>query len=110
VDRKKDMISVSGNKVYPNEVEAVIVNLDGVLDVAVVGRASQKSGEEVVAFVSKDVRTELSEEEIVVFCKNQLARFKVPKAVFFLDELPKTPIGKTARKVLRERLINESWR
>lgn len=110
VDRKKDMISVSGNKVYPNEVEAVIVNLDGVLDVAVVGRASQKSGEEVVAFVSKDVRTELSEEEIVVFCKNQLARFKVPKAVFFLDELPKTPIGKTARKVLRERLKNESWR
>jgi long-chain acyl-CoA synthetase len=104
VDRKKDMISVSGNKVYPNEVEAVIVDIDGVLDAAVVGRPSQKSGEEVVAFVSLDPRTQLTEEEIVVSCKNQLARFKVPKEVFFLDELPKTPIGKTARKVLREQL------
>lgn len=110
VDRKKDMISVSGNKVYPNEVEAVIVDIDGVLDVAVVGRPSQKSGEEVVAFVSKDVKTELTEAEIVLSCKNQLARFKVPKEVFFLDELPKTPIGKTARKVLRERLKNQAWR
>jgi len=110
VDRKKDMISVSGNKVYPNEVEAVIVDIDGVLDAAVVGRPSHRSGEEVVAFVTKDIRTELSEAEIVLSCKNQLARFKVPKVVFFLDELPKTPIGKTARKVLREQLKNKVWR
>jgi long-chain acyl-CoA synthetase len=104
VDRKKEMISVSGNKVYPNEVEEVILQNAAVLDVGVVGRESESTGEEVVAFVVLKENIELNELDLLEYCRNQLTRFKVPKEIIFKKELPKTPIGKTARKVLRESL------
>jgi long-chain acyl-CoA synthetase len=104
VDRKKEMISVSGNKVYPNEVEEVFFQNKAVLDASVVGRASEKTGEEVVAFVVLKENIELNELDLLEYCRNQLTRFKVPKEIIFKKELPKTPIGKTAKSVLRESL------
>jgi long-chain acyl-CoA synthetase len=104
VDRKKEMISVSGNKVYPNEVEGILFLHEGVLDVGVVGRKSDKTGEEVIAFVVIKEGAILKQKDLIAYCKSRLTRFKVPKEVRFLNELPKTPIGKTARKVLRESL------
>lgn len=102
VDRKKDMISVSGNKVYPNEVESVLSKLEDVLDVGVVARKSKKSGEEVVACVVLIEKSVLTNENIIDFCAKYLSRFKVPKQIYRFKELPKTPIGKTFRKELRE--------
>jgi acyl-CoA synthetase (AMP-forming)/AMP-acid ligase II len=102
VDRKKDMISVSGNKVYPNEVESVISKLEDVLDVGVVAKKSEKSGEEVVACVVLKEKSLLKNEEIIDFCTIYLSSFKVPKQIYRFKELPKTPIGKTFRKELRE--------
>lgn len=102
VDRKKDMISVSGNKVYPNEVEAIISKLEDILDVGVVARKSEKSGEEVVACVVLKEKSALSNEKIIGFCRKYLSRYKIPKEIYKFKELPKTPIGKTFRKGLRE--------
>lgn len=102
VDRKKDMISVSGNKVYPNEVESVISKLEDVLDVGVVAKKSEKSGEVVVACVMLKENSELKNNEIIDFCRAYLSRYKVPKQVYKLSDFPKTPIGKTYRKELRE--------
>jgi long-chain acyl-CoA synthetase len=104
VDRKKDMISVSGNKVYPNEVESVLSKLKDILDVGVVGMKSEKSGEEVAACVVLRENSELSDEKIIEFCKEFLSRYKIPKHIFRFSELPKTPIGKTFRKELREKI------
>jgi long-chain acyl-CoA synthetase len=99
VDRKKDMINVSGFNVYPNEVEDCIARMDAVHEVGVIGVEDTKSGEAVCAFVVK--RAELTVEEVRAFCRKHLAAYKVPKQVVFLEELPKTPIGKVLRKNLR---------
>lgn len=101
VDRKKDMISVSGNKVYPNEIEELLFQLNGVLDVAAVGKLSNSSGEEVVVCIVFDEQI-LSIDTIKNYCSQNLTRFKIPKAFIKLNDLPKTPIGKTSRKQLRE--------
>lgn len=101
VDRKKDMISISGNKVYPNEIEEALIKLNGVLDVAIVGKLSAKTGEEIVAYLVVDEQV-ITLDEIVLFCKQNFTKFKVPKEYVLLHELPKTPIGKTYRKELRE--------
>ena len=106
VDRKKDMISVSGNKVYPNEVESVISKLEDVLDVGVVAKKSEKSGEIVVACVVLKESSKLLNEEIVDFCRKFLTDYKVPKEIFRYKELPKTPIGKTSRRILRSKIDN----
>jgi long-chain acyl-CoA synthetase len=103
IDRKKDMISVSGNKVYPNEIEEALFGLDGVLDVAIVGKISDKTGEEVVAFIVLD-NNKISIEYIKSFCNEKFTNFKVPKQYIVLTELPKTPIGKTNRKELRTQI------
>ena len=104
IDRKKDMISVSGNKVYPNEVEEVIAQVEGILDVAVVARRSSTSGEEVVACVVTD--REIDKEQIIAYCRASLTNFKIPKDVVYLAQLPKSPIGKTLRAQLRV-MINQ---
>jgi long-chain acyl-CoA synthetase len=101
VDRKKDMILVSGFNVYPNEVEAVIAQHPGVADVAVVGVPDQDTGEWVVAYVvRKDAG--LTVEAVREHCKKSLTNYKVPKLVIFRDDLPKSPVGKVLRKDLRE--------
>lgn len=100
VDRKKDMISVSGNKVYPNEIEEILFKQNGVLDVAVVGRKSIITGEEVALCIVLDNNvTDI--ETIKLFCEENFTRFKKPTVYFLMNELPKTPIGKTSRRDLR---------
>jgi long-chain acyl-CoA synthetase len=101
VDRKKDMILVSGFNVYPNEVEAVLAAHPGVREVAVVGIPDDIAGERVVAYV---VRKDASVTADVLrdHCRQSLTNYKVPKSVHFRDELPKSPVGKVLRKDLRE--------
>jgi long-chain acyl-CoA synthetase len=100
VDRKKDMILVSGFYVYPNEVEEVVVSHPDVLEVGAVGVPDEKSGEVVKVVVVKR-RPELTAEEVIDFCRERLAGYKVPKHVEFRSELPKTSVGKVLRRALR---------
>ena len=100
-DRKKDMIVVSGFKVFPNEIENVVAMHEGVLECGVVGVQDDRSGEAVkVVIVRKDVR--LTKEAIVEHCRLQLTAYKVPRHVEFRDVLPKSPIGKVLRRELRD--------
>jgi long-chain acyl-CoA synthetase len=100
-DRKKDMILVSGFNVYPNEIESVAVELQGVLEAAAIGVPDEKSGEVVKLFV---VRTnpELTAEEVIEHCRANLTGYKVPKHVEFRADLPKTNVGKILRRELRD--------
>jgi len=101
VDRKKDMILVSGFNVYPNEVEAVIASHPGVADTAVVGVPDDECGEIVVAFVTrKDAG--LTEDAVRQHCKQSLTGYKVPRLVVFKNDLPKSNVGKVLRKDLRD--------
>jgi len=100
-DRKKDMILVSGFNVYPNEIEGVVAELDGVLEVAAIGKPHEKSGEIVKLFVVKSDPS-LTKEQILQHCRDNLTNYKVPKAIEFRDELPKTNVGKILRRELRE--------
>ena len=101
VDRKKDMILVSGFNVYPNEVEAVVAEHPGVADTAVVGVPDDECGEIVVAFVTKKDPA-LTEEAVRQHCKQSLTGYKVPRLVVFKDDLPKSNVGKVLRKDLRD--------
>ena len=101
VDRKKDMILVSGFNVYPNEVEATIAEHPGVIDTAVVGVPDDETGEVVVAFVTKKDPA-LTEDAVRQHCRKTLTAYKVPRIVVFRDELPKTNVGKVLRKDLRD--------
>ncbi|MBI5261448.1 MAG: long-chain fatty acid--CoA ligase [Bradyrhizobium sp.] len=101
VDRKKDMILVSGFNVYPNEVEEVMASHPGVLEVAIIGVPDDRSGEAVKAFVVKKDPS-LTAEELLKFCHEQLTNYKVPKYVEFRTELPKTNVGKILRRHLRD--------
>ena len=101
VDRKKDMILVSGFNVYPNEIEDVIAMMPGVLEVAAVGVPDEKSGEAVkVVIVRKDPA--LTAEQIKAFCRENLTGYKLPKVIEFRTELPKSNVGKILRRELRE--------
>jgi long-chain acyl-CoA synthetase len=101
VDRKKDMILVSGFNVYPNEVEEVIAGHPGVLECAVIGVPDAKSGEAVKAFVVKKDPS-LTAADIIKFCGTQLTNYKVPKQIEFRTDLPKTNVGKILRRELRD--------
>lgn len=101
VDRKKDMILVSGFNVYPNEVEEAIASHPGVLEVAAVGLPSEHSGEVVKAFVVKKDPS-LTEQAVIDYAKKSLTNYKVPREVEFRKELPKTNVGKILRRALRD--------
>jgi long-chain acyl-CoA synthetase len=101
LERKKDIIIVSGFNVYPNEVEDVIALMPEVSEVAVVGEPNAERGELVKAFIVKKDLT-LTTEDVIQFCQKQLAQYKIPKLVEFRDTLPKTPVGKILRRALRE--------
>ncbi len=101
VDRKKDMILVSGFNVYPNEVEDVIAGLPGVLEVAAIGIPDDKSGEAVKVFIVKKDPA-LTAEQVKAFCRDNLTGYKQPRHIEFRTELPKTNVGKILRKELRE--------
>jgi long-chain acyl-CoA synthetase len=100
-DRKKDMILVSGFNVYPNEIENVVVEMDGILEAAAIGVADEKSGEVVKVFA---VRTNqnTTERDVIEHCRENLTGYKRPKIVEFRDELPKTNVGKILRRALRD--------
>ncbi len=101
VDRKKDMILVSGFNVYPNEVEEVIASHPGVLECAVIGVEDKRSGEAVKAFVVKK-DPNVTAEDIIKYCGTQLTNYKVPKQIEFRTDLPKTNVGKILRRELRD--------
>ena len=100
IDRKKDMVLVSGFNVYPNEVEDVVAGLAGVLECAVVGVPDDKTGEAVkLVIVKKDAS--LTEQQVRDFCRTNLTGYKQPKVIEFRADLPKTPVGKILRRELR---------
>jgi long-chain acyl-CoA synthetase len=101
VDRKKDMILVSGFNVYPNEIEEVIASHPGVLECAVIGVVDSRSGEAVKAFVVKK-DPNVTAEDIIKYCGTQLTNYKVPKQIEFRTDLPKTNVGKILRRELRD--------
>ncbi|MGR5095080.1 long-chain-fatty-acid--CoA ligase FadD [Vibrio maritimus] len=101
VDRKKDMILVSGFNVYPNEIEDVVALNDKVLEVAAIGEANEASGEIVKIFIVKKDNS-LTKEEVIEHCRQHLTGYKIPKRVEFREDLPKTNVGKILRRVLRE--------
>ncbi|GAA5525903.1 long-chain-fatty-acid--CoA ligase [Microbulbifer aestuariivivens] len=101
VDRKKDMIIVSGFNVYPNEIEDVVSAHDKVTEAAAIGIPDEKSGEIVKIFVVK-ADDALTEEELIAYCRDNLTAYKVPKQVEFRDDLPKTNVGKILRRELRD--------
>jgi long-chain acyl-CoA synthetase len=101
VDRKKDMILVSGFNVYPNEVEDVVSQLDGVLECAVVGIPDEESGEAVKLILVKK-KPELTEQDVRDYCHARLTGYKRPKVIEFRSDLPKTPVGKILRRELRQ--------
>jgi acyl-CoA synthetase (AMP-forming)/AMP-acid ligase II len=100
VDRKKDMILVSGFNVYPNELENVISVCPGVIECAAIGVADEKQGEAIKVFVVKSDPT-LTEEDVASHCRQNLTGYKMPKYIEFRDELPKTNVGKILRRELR---------
>ena len=103
VDRKKDLVLVSGFNVYPNEVEDALAKLEAVLEAAVVPIPDAKTGEAVRAYIVKnpDYAGDISTEDIIRHCKGLLTDYKVPKSIIIRDELPKSPIGKILRKDLK---------
>lgn len=106
VDRKKDLIVVSGFNVYPNEIEEVISHNDKVMEVACIGVPNEKTGEALKVFVVKKDPS-LTKEELIAFCRSELTAYKVPKDIEFRDELPKSNVGKILRRELREQAQNK---
>jgi len=107
VDRKKDMISVSGFKVYPNEVEAVVASHPGVLECAVIGVPDARTGEMVKLYVVKK-DPNLTAADLIGYCHTQLTHYKVPRQVEFRTELPKTNVGKILRRQLRDETLDQT--
>ena len=101
VDRKKDMVIVSGFKVYPNEVEAAVAAYPGVVECACIGVPDDKTGEAVRMFVVKARGAEVSDADIIAYCRGELAAYKVPRQIVFIDSLPKSNVGKILRRELR---------
>lgn len=106
VDRKKDMVLVSGFNVFPNEVEEVIARHPSVAEVAVIGVPSEETGETVKAFIVLKKNQQLTSDEVVAFCHESLTNYKVPKKIEFRDELPKTNVGKISRRVLKDEQLD----
>ena len=101
VDRKKDMIIVSGFNVFPNEIEEVASGHAGVAECACIGVPDEKTGEAVMLFVVRAPDAQVTEEDIVAFCRAGLVAYKAPKRIRFIDALPKSPVGKILRRELR---------
>ncbi|MEM7809783.1 MAG: AMP-binding protein, partial [Planctomycetota bacterium] len=103
--RKKDMLIVGGENVYPREIEELLATMPGVAEVAVVGKPDKTRGEAVVAFVLAEEGQTLEAQAITDFCRdNGLAGFKIPKDVRFVDELPRSPTGKVLKRQLRDQI------
>jgi long-chain acyl-CoA synthetase len=105
VDRKKDVILVSGFNVYPNEIEEQIAKLPEVKEVGVIGLPDENTGERVCAYIVSTSGT-LTQAQVIAHCEKTLARYKLPKSVVIVNELPKSPIGKILRRELRRVELN----
>ena len=110
VDRKKDLIVASGYKIWPREVEDVLYQHPAVQEAAVVGVPDEYRGETVKAFVTlkKGMEQDLTPDDIIAFCKGQMAAYKYPRVVEFIPEIPKTLTGKFMRRVLREQELDRN--
>lgn len=102
VDRKKDMIVASGYNVYPREIEEILFEHPAVFEAVAIGISDEYRGEAIKAFVVKNQDNNVTEEEILSFCKERLAPYKTPKSIEFRDELPKSTVGKLLRRVLAD--------
>lgn len=107
LDRKKDMVIVSGFNVYPNEIEAVLINHPNVQDVAVIGVPDEKTGEALLAYIVPSDNS-LTAENIISFCQEYLTAYKVPKKIELRQELPKTTVGKIMRNQLRQEVTSNN--
>ena len=101
LDRKKDMVIVSGFNVYPNEIEAILAEHPDVIEAAVIGIPDEKTGESVKAFITSS-NPNLSSDHILKHCEENLTAYKVPKFIEILNELPKSTVGKILRAELRQ--------
>lgn len=102
VDRKKDLIIRGGFNIYPRELEELLSRHEAVSEVAVVGVPSERMGEEVVAFVVKKPKVEITEEQLIEYCQNKLAKYKTPRRVLFVKSLPKNAVGKILKQQLKQ--------
>jgi long-chain acyl-CoA synthetase len=102
IDRKKDMIIRGGYKIYPREIDEILFKHPAVKDAATVGVPNEVYGEEVKSFVVLKPGVKLQRQQILDYCRDNLAHFKCPKSVMFVDEIPKGPTGKALKRVLRE--------
>ncbi len=107
VDRKKDMYISGGENVYPAEVEDVLMSFEKIADAGVIGVPDQKWGESGMAIVVKKPDADVTEQEVIEYCKGKLAKYKIPKKVTFVDALPRTATGKILKKELRAQFIKE---
>lgn len=104
VDRKKDLIISKGQNIYPREIEEVLYKMDAVEAAAVIGVKDRYADEEIVAFVQVKDNMTLDEKEVRAHLRKNLANFKVPKHIYFKDELPKNATGKVLKRVLKQQL------
>ena len=104
VDRKKDMIIMSGENIYPAEIENVLMSHPAVGEVAVLGKPDERRGELPVAVVVKKFLAQVTEEELIDYCKERLASFKIPREIKFVDALPKNTQFKILKRDLRQQL------
>ena len=104
VDRIKDMIIRGGVNIYPAEIEKVLSTMPDIADAAVVGKPDNDLGETVAAFIVRESDALVSESEILDYCKEKMANYKVPAMIIFIDEIPRTLTGKTMKKELRQKL------
>ncbi len=102
VDRKKDMVIVSGFNVYPNDIEQVATRCPGVQECACVGVPDEKTGEAVKLFVVREKGSDVTPQDIIAYCREHLTAYKVPKQIAFIDEVPKSAVGKVLRRELRK--------
>ena len=102
----KDMIIRGGENIYPREIEAFLFGMEGIMDVQEVGGASQKYGEAVGAFIILKAGADITESDVKDFCRGQIARYKVPKYVAFVDSFPLTASGKVQKYKLQEQFVN----
>ncbi|WP_037312285.1 AMP-binding protein [Ruegeria halocynthiae] len=102
VDRKKDMIIVSGFNVFPNEIEAVVTEVDGVAECACIGVPDEKTGESISVFIVRKPGAEVTSDAVISHCRNEMTAYKTPRKVTFVDELPKSSVGKILRRELRD--------
>ncbi|BCJ85487.1 class I adenylate-forming enzyme family protein [Effusibacillus dendaii] len=102
VDRKKDLIIRGGFNIYPRDLEELLVSHEAVSEAAVIGVASERLGEEVIAYVVKQAGKEVTEQELIQFCQDRLAKYKTPRRILFIDQLPRNGVGKILKQRLRD--------